>query len=582
MSNPVEDVPHRCLKIPEVVDLVFSFAGGDLRNRGGSPSLARLARTCKGFHDLAIKHLWRHLQGLHPIRNLFQAESFIFGEGPDGAPLWYLTSKFFGDREGFMRLRKYGPHVRSILDPEMLRVNFHYYTLQQLYQHPDCPKPIFPNIKDVELLCIPALPLECIFYAPLVMSPSVRSITITTNDGDAHIPNDLRLDRIMSNARWDAVAGRIADAAPHLEQFNISALCGCFIGRVPALSSAFSKFSQSLTNLSVEALTPEKTTFNLLGQLLSLQALEISLFAVHIRDLQSAEPMELPSLQSLAIRSRSMPACVQFLVVYDMEKLERLDIALEFDVDQDVGPLIATLARRCPSRSIHLQNISIHKDYYRLAVGDLSTWDPIARAPRFIVSTATLRTLGYFSNLLGVNISPCNQLEIDDGGLIDLFSACPMLRYFSLAGELMEWTVPKLTLEGVHNALKMAPLLTYLVISVDGTKIPPNDEPSSPHQGLTHWDVQTSPLTSGNEFASWIGEHYPSLATVAFFSTYQSALSSAYLSHRDNDDERDVVDGYEGTAVMYARWLDVKAHLAIKHNKLQNLREGSESVDADN
>jgi F-box-like len=64
---------HRCLYIPEILDVIFSLFDG----RWEADTLARLSRTCRAFHDPAIRLLWRHLPGFEPIVTLLPSSCSV-------------------------------------------------------------------------------------------------------------------------------------------------------------------------------------------------------------------------------------------------------------------------------------------------------------------------------------------------------------------------------------------------------------------------------------------------------------------------------------------------------------------------
>lgn len=390
------------------------------------------------------------------------------------------------------------------------------------------------------------------------LSPSITSMTITTSDGVENLTNDPPLERILSDARWDALAGRLAEAAPRLESFSIWSSLGRFLGRVPALSSSITRFSKRLSTLAIHALTLDKSTFTHIGQLSSLKNLTISLFEMHIADIEAVGPMELPHLEILQLRSTSMPACTSFLSRYTMESLSWLSLTLDIQAHQDIAPLIAALASKGVNK--HLERLSILKDDYRRPGNDLA-WAQMSQESRFIVGRAALRTLASFNKLSRLNIGRCTHLEIDDGDFINFFAACPLLTSFSLDSESIDPAVPKLTLKGVPEALKAVPQLNHLKVTVDFTTIPADEEPIAPHESLAFWDAQNSPLSSGIELASWLSRYYPSLAKIEFFAAFHTGLRSVHLWGHDSDELRDLIDGQHDTAVMYARWLDARAHL---------------------
>ncbi|KAH6912234.1 hypothetical protein BKA70DRAFT_1267054 [Coprinopsis sp. MPI-PUGE-AT-0042] len=67
---------HRCLCIPEILDVIFSSFDGWWRST--NRTLAMLARTCRAFYEPAIRALWRRLPGFEPIVKLLPTHTYHF------------------------------------------------------------------------------------------------------------------------------------------------------------------------------------------------------------------------------------------------------------------------------------------------------------------------------------------------------------------------------------------------------------------------------------------------------------------------------------------------------------------------
>jgi hypothetical protein len=70
---------HRCLDIPELVDCICGYVRS-LGWRNYRANLLALALTCKSIHDIAMKHLWKDLNGLGPIASVFSSDAWDVDE----------------------------------------------------------------------------------------------------------------------------------------------------------------------------------------------------------------------------------------------------------------------------------------------------------------------------------------------------------------------------------------------------------------------------------------------------------------------------------------------------------------------
>ncbi|KAH6904115.1 hypothetical protein BKA70DRAFT_1297112 [Coprinopsis sp. MPI-PUGE-AT-0042] len=74
---------HRCLEIPEIIDLIFEcvFGLGWVVNL---PAFVALASTCRAFHQPSVKYLWTDLHDLRPIASVFPKGSWRFEKDDKG------------------------------------------------------------------------------------------------------------------------------------------------------------------------------------------------------------------------------------------------------------------------------------------------------------------------------------------------------------------------------------------------------------------------------------------------------------------------------------------------------------------
>lgn len=55
---------HRVLSVSDIIHLVFDEISDD------KPTLARSARSCRAFHDIALDILWKNLECIAPLQKL--------------------------------------------------------------------------------------------------------------------------------------------------------------------------------------------------------------------------------------------------------------------------------------------------------------------------------------------------------------------------------------------------------------------------------------------------------------------------------------------------------------------------------
>jgi hypothetical protein len=160
--------------------------------------------------------------------------------------------------------------------------------------------------------------------------------------------------------------------------------------------------------------------------------------------------------------------------------------------------------------------------------------------------------------LTTLSISPCTDIDISDEDLDHLFSFWPLLKHFRLDDEALTPAPPaRLTLQGLHDALRHVPQLESLSIRFDGLMIPNDDV--RPHSSLASWNVQSFSLGPGNKLIEWVQANYPVLARFKAFSHYARGVRHIYLDDDTSvdDEDREEIDALTESAVMLDRWNDV-------------------------
>jgi hypothetical protein len=74
---------HRCLEIPEIIDLIFECVS-ELGWVLNLPAFVALASTCRAFHQPAVKYLWTRLDDLRPLAAVFPKGSWRYRKDEKG------------------------------------------------------------------------------------------------------------------------------------------------------------------------------------------------------------------------------------------------------------------------------------------------------------------------------------------------------------------------------------------------------------------------------------------------------------------------------------------------------------------
>jgi hypothetical protein len=432
----------------------------------------------------------------------------------------------------------------------------------------DQPGHLFPNAQRVELFSDLEYPLNTIFTPSLVLSASVKSLTLTPDVWLSRFlasgqvaPNDVQLPE------WLALGGHIADVAPHLSSFTVEMAQADedetrWAGRIPPLLEAFTHFSSRLCTLNISPLVLTAPAITALGQLSGLTKLHLSLFDFQTPELHSLQQFDLEALEQIAVDTISLPVSIRFFQALCAKQLRKLELRCLLKNDTDPASVFTAL-HACGSYS-GLSAIHVYRNYGNNE--DEPFWDEWQSRPCFTFSEMTAKSLVPFKRLEKLSVAHCRSLELADADIQEMFSSWPSLKVLELEDDnlAVDYQPPRLTLAGVHKALQNAPLLQSLTLSFDGSVLPPPTS-SAPHPSLTAWDVGSSSIAIPSKLAAWLSQNYPLLSTLEFFPTYMEGLKFTY-NYRDPDGETVNIDSFEVVAVMVDRWTSVRAKIGTKGN----------------
>ncbi|KAH6912246.1 hypothetical protein BKA70DRAFT_829397 [Coprinopsis sp. MPI-PUGE-AT-0042] len=561
---------HTCLTIQEVLDKIF-WELPESSYEQNKPTLVALAATCKCFHELAIKYLWHTLPSFAPIlkilpQRLLSRDSEAWTDTIN-LTMWSPSS---GLEQAFPRMQHYARHVRVLLWPKARTVDsyrVHSSAFRKLYEHQQFRGPLFPNLHRVQLPCISKDNHAATFYPAIVLSPSVHEVEVYTDDAA-----DVDIASLWhdggSASHWDDLVSRLVTVSATLTKFDVinpyySPYWGfSLVGKRSVLEAVLSTFT-SLKALDITTLVVSGATLISLQEIPTLEILRITLVLQHHSELSNTS-LRFPSLQHLVISVLSLQSCERFLSLLRTTCLAKIAITEYTDEGEgmahdnyDPEPLFSALLKG--GMFTTLQDIELSKRYLDEDYGD--SWLSHLNEKLYTLTPGTtLAPLRRFRNLKRLEIEPCDTSRIDDAEFRETLAAWPKLNKLCLPDESCAEEPPRLTIEGVHEALKNAPMLNELRIRFDGRTIPlsvMDEDNGGVRRGLTYWHAGSSWITSGDDFAVWLKRHYPELKAIGNFYWYREALDMVYEHGEPDDEDQSRIQPYRHLAKLVDKWNDV-------------------------
>ncbi|KAH6905479.1 hypothetical protein BKA70DRAFT_504307 [Coprinopsis sp. MPI-PUGE-AT-0042] len=511
---------HRCLSIPEILLNVFdefdTLAPDALGDSEWKPSqaapLGALAATCKTFHIPAVKALWRNLPGLSVISYLMDESIFVVEDG-----VVHLVAAL--DNGFAKRLEFYATFVKYINHySEFETRRLHPSVLLALNVSSLIPTPIFRNLERVNLPYFADEEKETMFYPAIVLGSSSLVEVNVYSDVQMHwLEATGQWAATSDQGQWEALANRLLPFAGRLQMLGLHSNSYDRSTRLlstPNITRLLNALSDSITDLDVSPFQLPRTTVAAFQSLSNLANLHISVDdeTFGASNTSPASRLFMPSLLNLRLTAMSIPSGISFLSSICAKRLGELtlNVNLGSSIRGEVDParLIGALGQWTSTVALSKLTIQRHDQYGPSTNGNF----------QFKITDTALSPLGAFSNMTHVRILPCIH-SLSDDGLVATLSSWKHLEEFSLSSKRTQVLVRdglKLSLDGVHKAIKQCPRLSRLTLECDFREVAPSADLSS-HQKLSYWDVGCSPITSGRLFTEWASVHLPALREVEYF-----------------------------------------------------------------
>ncbi|KAK7036161.1 hypothetical protein R3P38DRAFT_3183954 [Favolaschia claudopus] len=468
---------HRCLAIPEVLQLIFEGLNSGYDR--DLPSLAVLAQTCRSFSPMALAQLWEILFGLDPVLHCMPLDLF----SRRGKDSWKL---------------------------------------QRAIRASDWERPLLYMglIKDV-------------IINP---SPIVTTIFPALN---ASLPGEIetcfpRLSWVWWNHDSDLASMRLryccrrdSPGSPYLSRRPTRISRGCL--PYPAYAPGYKKSVSSPGSLTVppsqKVYIPDMPTLQHLSRLPSLTVMEISLPEFL---LTTSSPLPFVSLKELKLRDSGGEESTNFFTICTMPALQDLDLPFEISTSIVAIDRLHTAVRDCCSHN------SLKTFWVDYSECDLSEVSELEEPPNTcMLPFHSIQLLFCFTNLTTVSVRAHLGFRLNDEELKRIALAWPCLRVFCLqCGESAPYDAPGLTLRSLSTLAEYCISLYALTLSFDASTVPElspitNGHQPTPQLALRQLYVDKSPIST------------PSVSVARFLFSLFPNLDAVYTFRAvGNDDEQ--------------------------------------------
>ncbi|EFI28090.1 hypothetical protein CC1G_14117 [Coprinopsis cinerea okayama7 len=423
---------HRCLEIPEVVQLVFENLSGTGKD-GNTP--ASIARVCKTFHDPAIRVIWRKIPGLDVLTCLFsRKEKALIIKKVSSIQKQRVVTMFLQD-SGFLEeasfsktFLRYSSLVQEIEYPEDLkRPVFHHSVLQAFYVDIQSPGPLFPNVKKITLPCFSARPLEAIFYPGVVLSPSVRAVTITTDELVDYVGGT---GSLLDKEYWKTIGSRLEPFAARLSSLTIGSNTRTTANSglsVPVVNDLCSKFGP-IQSLDLDGVMLSIDTLVLLSRCDTLRYLACVVPSIAS---QFPDSLMFPILDTLNLEICGVPSVsVCNAILRRLRAPSLCSLSLGYNVN-DLASKVSL-----EETFVALCQDSVFPGLSRIEIDsgpEAGPDGPDTHGPDgLVISKTTFDPLLGFANLNMLIVSGYSRVDLDDADLLRAFASWPKLTEFWL------------------------------------------------------------------------------------------------------------------------------------------------------
>ncbi|KAJ6456792.1 hypothetical protein C8R47DRAFT_1165047 [Mycena vitilis] len=474
---------HRCLGIPEILDLVCKgldpvtdehwIAPTD----GAEVALSALARTCKLFSGPALDMLWQHQSGLTPFLRLFPSDLFPPLLGSTYTHVWTMLRPLLAS--DWTRVILYTPRVK------VLSFNYPFGGVTEivLALSECCPRGfLFPNLRrfvwpfkdsialPIRLFCPPGLK-EIKFFCEATNHNISRLSTLATSCPDLrHVSISFRI----RSDQTDVAISLLVCGLRRLESLTIG---------VPTMAAMqHIATSPGLTSLELAEIPP--------------------LFA----NIGRSDPPMFPHLTRLTIGPIAAALVTTFLRSFSHAPFVSMRITLDAcATTAATEDLFRALHAACAHDSLEIFRLGSHASELPSILGD------------YTVSAGALKILTCFSSIEHLAIASPAGFDFDDATFVQLAAAWPALVDLSLTHGLPDsFRRPraKLTLRSLHSLAQHCPQLTILALEFDAESIPPHGGESQAQHELVQLDVASSPIAASAPVARYFSRIFPCLSEI--------------------------------------------------------------------
>ncbi|KAJ7190040.1 hypothetical protein GGX14DRAFT_606652 [Mycena pura] len=480
---------HRCLQIPELVELMCSHLDVPYHpeifidrqpERGLRRDLAVLARTSTVFSSHALRLLWKSVK-LGDLLRCLPSDSFNVVTTTTGDGFWveYIMEPLRPFRASdWERVLVYASHVKHLVTTSI-----------------DL-SPIFPEVRR---------------WLPKNVLSNLQGLHWMEQEDDFQYIDHFLSSQLTTICLLDpsiaalSLLSSLARRCPRLTTILLFPL-GEESGMQPQVISAVSMCVLGLNNIeTLITSTVDPPVLEHLSRLSSVRHLKLHGVPPTLSALPCDKALFL-SLQKLCFDS-GLESPARFLEWCNKVRLVKFTAQCARISTSDAVHRLFSAASRGISHSSLLE-FSFRDEWYG--------FDPPHLAS-YLIWSQSLRSLFCFVNLTSVSVSSVWGIDLDDSTVTDMARSWPYIECLEIQSFYGK-TAPRATLQCLEAFPKYCPHLTTLCLTFDATVIPIS-QPGLSLQCLRDLCVEASPISTALPVAQFLKCNFPSLRSI---STYQN------------------------------------------------------------
>ncbi|GBE83562.1 hypothetical protein SCP_0506170 [Sparassis crispa] len=494
---------HRCLIVPEILYLIVD-AIKTPSDELDLDTLAKLARSCRLFHDAALDSLWHTQCGLSNLVKCMPSELWFEPKGELSftrtiLPTDWSRFEYYASRIRVLTFTRWGrcrvPFSPTTGSKSKLSADVY----ASLSSH-GFPHPLLPNLSDLDW-SEEIVGQENFRFCSTFLGPKLKFLSFVTNGPDP-----------------DSV---FVSALSHLQQLSSPLHTLHLYFRQPSHSFsillAVLRDFRALHTLSYKSST--SISFDLISLLSSMPQLQdLQLQFDGIVDSASADPPPIcmfPALKKLSLRTRTISTCAAIVAALQLDAIEGLNVQVS----------------RAPSACGFLQMLSNHFSQHSLRQLIVYSLCPELEEEITdgVITSDCLQSLCAFRNLEYLTIATECHLDLNDTTLLDMASAWPRLMELDLvlSTDDTRWEqLAFVSLDGVIELVKQGLLLDSLGVPM---RMPIVDGFSELRPGGGYTYSQLATLTFGGrcvappvQAAAFLSDVFPNLRHVSGYHRFSN------------------------------------------------------------